>query len=107
MNNWYKNTYNISKKTAFAQGLKDGIPIALGYFAVAFSLGIIAKVAGLTPFQGFLSSALNRASAGEYAIYTLKKLSLLVKLQKTKKEVRTFWMIWRYWSFFGKGPKKR
>ncbi|MCR4694581.1 MAG: AzlC family ABC transporter permease [Pseudobutyrivibrio sp.] len=71
MNNWYKNTYNISKKTAFGQGLKDGIPIALGYFAVAFSLGIIAKTAGLTPFQGFISSALNRASAGEYAIYTL------------------------------------
>ena len=31
-----------------AEGLRDGTPIALGYFAVAFSLGIIAKKAGLT-----------------------------------------------------------
>ena len=44
----------------------DSIPIALAYFAVAFSLGIMARKAGLTPFQGFLSSMLNHASAGEY-----------------------------------------
>lgn len=25
------------------EGLRDGTPIALGYFAVAFSLGIIAR----------------------------------------------------------------
>ena len=35
------------KRSAFAQGLRDGIPIALGYFAVAFSLGIAARDAGL------------------------------------------------------------
>lgn len=58
-------------KTAFKKGLKDGIPIALGYFAVAFSLGIVAKKAGLTPLQGFLSSFLNHASAGEYAQFTV------------------------------------
>lgn len=58
-------------KKAFISGLKDGIPIALGYFAVAFSLGIVAKKAGLTPFQGFLSSMLNHASAGEYAEFTV------------------------------------
>lgn len=48
-------------------GARDGIPIALGYFAVAFSLGIAGRNAGLTPFQGFLTSILNHASAGEYA----------------------------------------
>lgn len=58
-------------KRAFVSGLKDGIPIALGYFAVAFSLGIVAKKAGLSPFQGFLSSMLNHASAGEYAEFTV------------------------------------
>lgn len=58
-------------KTAFDNGIRDGIPIALGYFAVAFSLGIVAKKAGLTPFQGFLSSILNHASAGEYAEFTV------------------------------------
>lgn len=58
-------------KNAFINGIRDGIPIALGYFAVAFSLGIVAKKAGLGPFQGFLSSMLNHASAGEYAEFTV------------------------------------
>ena len=53
------------------QGLRIGIPIALGYFAVAFSLGIIAKQAGLTVAIGFVSSFFTRASAGEYGVYTL------------------------------------
>lgn len=53
------------------QGLRDGIPIGLGYFAVAFSLGIIAKTAGLTATLGFISSFFVRASAGEYGVYTL------------------------------------
>ena len=52
-------------------GLRDGIPIAMGYFAVAFSLGIIAKKAGLTAVMGFFSSFFTRASAGEYGVYTL------------------------------------
>ena len=45
------------------------MPIGAGYFAVAFSLGIIAAAAGLTPFQGFLTSALVNASAGENAAF--------------------------------------
>ncbi|NLL45508.1 MAG: AzlC family ABC transporter permease [Clostridiales bacterium] len=51
--------------------MRDGIPIALGYLAVSFSLGIVAKSSGLTAFQGFLASALVNASAGEYAGFTL------------------------------------
>lgn len=58
-------------KNAFLNGMRDGVPIALGYFAVAFSLGIVAKKAGLNPFQGFISSMLNHASAGEYAEFTV------------------------------------
>ena len=53
----------------FKEGFKVGIPIGLGYFAVAFSLGIAAANAGLTPFQGFLTSALVNASAGENAAF--------------------------------------
>lgn len=56
---------------AFREGMQDGIPIGLGYLAVAFSLGIAARNAGLTAFQGFLSSILTNASAGEYAGFTL------------------------------------
>ena len=64
----------MAKKTnnrAFLEGVRDGVPIALGYFAVAFSLGIAARSAGLTPFQGFFASMLCVASAGEYALFTL------------------------------------
>lgn len=52
------------------EGVRDGMPIALGYFVVSFTLGIAAKHAGLTPFQGFLASFFNNASAGEYAGFT-------------------------------------
>ncbi len=58
------------KKNVFFEGLRDGFPIGLGYFAVAFSLGIVAKNAGLTPLQGFIASTLCVASAGEYALFT-------------------------------------
>ena len=58
-------------RSEIASGLRDGIPIAMGYFAVAFSLGIIAKKAGLTAILGFVSSFFTRASAGEYGVYTL------------------------------------
>ena len=60
-----------SNTTAFKDGMKDGIPIGLGYLAVSFSLGIMAKKAGLTPFQGFLASFLCNASAGEYAGFSI------------------------------------
>lgn len=59
------------RRPAFLRGMKDGIPIGLGYLAVSFSLGIAAKNAGLTPFQGFLASLLCNASAGEYVGFTL------------------------------------
>lgn len=60
-----------SNTTAFKDGMKDGVPIGLGYLAVSFSLGIMAKKAGLTPFQGFLASFLCNASAGEYAGFSI------------------------------------
>ena len=59
-----------SRLSTFALGARHGIPIALGYFAVAFSLGITAAAIGLSPLQGFVSSILNHASAGEYAEFT-------------------------------------
>lgn len=58
-------------RRSILRGLRDGFPIALGYFAVAFSLGITAKLAGLSAAQGFLASFLNHASAGEYALFSL------------------------------------
>lgn len=48
-------------------GIKDGIPISLGYFAVSFTFGILAKKTGLTPSQAVFMSATNYTSAGQFA----------------------------------------
>lgn len=61
----------VGQRSVFFAGMQGGLPIGLGYFAVSFSLGIAAKGAGLTAFQGFLASLLTNASAGEYAVFTL------------------------------------
>ena len=62
---------NESRMTWYKKGLRDGIPIALGYFAVSFTLGIAAKNAGFTAFQSMITSMLINASAGEFAGFTL------------------------------------
>ena len=48
-------------------GVKDGIPICLGYFAVSFTFGIMASGSGLTPLQAVVMSAANLTSAGQFA----------------------------------------
>ncbi len=55
----------------YKKGLKDGIPICLGYFAVAFTLGIMAQKSGLTAPQAMLAAALTNASAGGFAGFEL------------------------------------
>ena len=50
----------------YKKGLRDGIPIAMGYFAVAFTLGITAKNIGMTPVQAAVSSMLLHASGTGY-----------------------------------------
>lgn len=65
----------MKRSEIFIKGLRDGVPIAFGYFAVAFSLGIIARKAGLTAGEGFFASFFTRASAGEYGVYTLVAVS--------------------------------
>ena len=54
-------------KGNFIQGLKDGVPIALGYLSVSFSIGIMALASGLNVFQGALMSLTNMTSAGQFA----------------------------------------
>ena len=51
----------------FQYGLRDGIPIALGYFSVSFSFGILALGGGLSIFQAALTSLTNVTSAGQFA----------------------------------------
>ena len=59
------------KRKQFFRGVRTGVPIALGYLAVGFTLGITAKNAGLTAFQSGLTSLLVSASAGQYAAFTM------------------------------------
>ncbi|MCR5785443.1 MAG: AzlC family ABC transporter permease [Eubacterium sp.] len=51
----------------FKRGAKDGIPIALGYFAVSFTFGIAGSVDGLYWWQVVLISMTNLTSAGQFA----------------------------------------
>lgn len=55
----------------FKRGFKNGIPIALGYLAVSFALGILAAESGMTATQAGVTSFLVLASAGQYAGFTL------------------------------------
>ena len=47
---------SVGNRRAFRDGARDGVPIALGYFAVSFSLGIVARNVGMTPIQGMIKA---------------------------------------------------
>ena len=57
----------MEKKQQFRQGARDGIPIALGYFAVSFAFGMMAVTGGLTALDASLISLVNVTSAGQFA----------------------------------------
>ena len=49
------------------EGMKDGIPIALGYFSVSFTFGMLAVNSGMSPLHAVLISLFNLTSAGQFA----------------------------------------
>lgn len=55
----------------FIGGIKDGIPIALGYLSVSFGFGIMAVSNGLSVFAAVLISMTNLTSAGQVAGLTV------------------------------------
>jgi 4-azaleucine resistance transporter AzlC len=67
--------------------MKAGVPIALGYFAVAIALGITAVSAGIPAIAAALASLLNNASAGEYIAFTL------ISVQASYSELVTMEMV--------------
>ena len=70
----------LQSKHAFMKGLKNGLPIGLGYFAVAVSIGISAHQAGLSIVQGVVMSLLNNASAGQFlGISAIKSSAALLE----------------------------
>ena len=58
---------NVEHSAQFMRGIKDGIPICLGYVSVAFAFGIFSINQGLTPLQAVLISLFNVTSAGQLA----------------------------------------
>jgi predicted branched-subunit amino acid permease len=62
-----KNESILSGSESFKKGLKDGIPIGLGYFAVSFAFGMMAASGGLSVWQAVLISLTNLTSAGQFA----------------------------------------
>ena len=55
----------------FLQGIRHGIPIALGYLSVSFAFGMQAVGSGLSWIQAVLISATNLTSAGQLAALPL------------------------------------
>ena len=58
-------------KADFRQGIRHGIPIALGYLSVSFAFGMKAAAEGLTVLQAVLISMTNLTSAGQIAALPL------------------------------------
>ncbi|MBQ8208551.1 MAG: AzlC family ABC transporter permease [Clostridia bacterium] len=57
----------MSENNSFKMGLRDGIPIFLGYLSVSFAFGIFAVGSGLTIIEALLISMTNLTSAGQLA----------------------------------------
>lgn len=64
-------TIDTYTKRMFVRGMRDGLPIGLGYLAVSFALGIAARRAGLGVLAAAVMSLTNLTSAGQAAGITL------------------------------------
>ncbi|MBQ3546727.1 MAG: AzlC family ABC transporter permease [Lachnospiraceae bacterium] len=51
----------------FFEGIKDGIPICLGYFSVSMAFGLTAVLSGIPIWAAVLISLTNVTSAGQFA----------------------------------------
>ena len=51
----------------FKKGLRDGIPICLGYFSVSVAFGVTATTGGLSWLEALMISLFNLTSAGQKA----------------------------------------
>lgn len=58
---------NTQIQNNFKKGLKDGLPIGLGYFSVSFTFGMMAVSAGIPVWAAVLISMTNLTSAGQFA----------------------------------------
>ena len=59
------------KQQEFKEGIRDGIPICLGYLSVSMAFGLTAVKAGIPVWATLLISMTNLTSAGQFAGTTL------------------------------------
>ena len=64
-------------KYYYLKGIKNGMPICLGYLAVSFTLGITARNAGMTAWQ-----------------------AMLFCLQRNRRTICRFYSYRRWWHLF-------
>lgn len=57
----------MTENNSVRMGFRDGIPIGIGYFAMAFAFGIYAVSFGFTPLEILFISVFNLTSAGQIA----------------------------------------
>ena len=55
------------KKKEFLEGIRDGIPICLGYFSVSMAFGLTAVLSGVPIWAAVIISLTNLTSAGQFA----------------------------------------
>ncbi len=68
-------------KKQFFEGIRDGIPICLGYISVSFAFGIFAVGSGLGVLETLLLSMTNVTSAGQFAaVPIITSLGTLLEL---------------------------
>lgn len=58
---------NKNAALSFREGVRDGIPIGLGYLSVSFGFGIMAVSSGLPVLAAVITSMTNLTSAGQVA----------------------------------------
>lgn len=72
------------KKQEFLEGIRDGIPICLGYFSVSMAFGLTAVLSGVPVWAAVMISLTNLTSAGQFAgINLIAANGLLVELGLT------------------------
>ena len=57
----------LMKKQEFLEGIRDGIPICLGYFSVSMAFGLTAVLSGIPIWAAVVISLTNLTSAGQFA----------------------------------------
>lgn len=73
MNKAYKDARKLDSvfNLTFKKGLKDGLPIAIGYLSVSFAFGILAVNSGLPIWAPIITSLTNFTGTGQFVGTTL------------------------------------